>query len=334
MSAARKASTDAAALPWAGPERRYDIVKEFVIALVVMAVLAVGLAVAFSSPDEKALTFKGWGTTAPDNFYAVAVGELAGTTESAAYGPPYQEGDGIAVGPLRPQKWMGVRIPVDAANDFVITPLKSQEQPAEVTSAIAAWEGATPDQRTAWATAYDDAVQKTADADGALHPDQAATGDYGPVPVLAKALTGMAASGALDGAMVAQGSFYGTTDNTKQILFMGDGSYLDDAATAQNLQGNTWGMMNGTNSYPGQPWLWWASFWYQIPLFNPAEDATTTTSLQDNADAWIFYIIGFIGLVIIFYPFIPGLRSIPKWIPVHRLIWRNYYRKHGNSHLV
>jgi len=137
MSAARKASTDVAALPWRGPERRYDIVKEFVIALVVMAVLSVGLAVAFSSPDEKALTFKGWGTTAPENFYATAVGELAGTTESAAYGPPYQEGDGLAVGPLRPQKWMGVRIPVDAANDFVITPLKSQEQPAEVTSAIA-----------------------------------------------------------------------------------------------------------------------------------------------------------------------------------------------------
>ena len=86
-------------------------------------------------------------------------------------------------------------------------------------------------------------------------------------------------------------------------------------------------MMNGANSYPGQPWLWWASLWYQIPTFNPAEDATTTTSLQDNADAWIFYIIGVIGLVIIFFPFIPGLRSIPRWIPVHRLIWRTYYRR-------
>ena len=25
-------------------------------------------------------------------------------------------------------------------------------------------------------------------------------------------------------------------------------------------------------------------------------------------------------------PFIPGLRDIPRWIPVHRLIWRDYYR--------
>jgi hypothetical protein len=334
MSARRKTSDDVAAQPWAGPVRRYDIVKEFVIALVVVSVLATILAAAFSSPDEQALTFKGWGATAADNLYATTVGELAGSTESAGYGPPYNDaGEGIAVGPLKPQKWMGVRIPVDPANDFVITPLKSQEQPDAVATALQAWEAATPEQRQAWAAALDEAIQATADADGAVHPDQVAAGDYGPVPDLATGLVAMATSGALDGAMLSRGGFY-SSDATQQILFLGDGSYLDDAATAQNLQGNTWGMMNGVNSYPGQPWLWWASLWYQVPTFNPAEDATTTTSLQDNADAWIFYIIGVISLVIIFLPFIPGLRSIPRWIPVYRLIWRTYYRRHGNSHLV
>lgn len=334
MSARRKTSDDVAAQPWAGPVRRYDIVKEFVIALVVMSVLATILAAAFSSPDEKALTFKGWGATAADNLYATTVGELAGSTESAGYGPPYNDaGEGVAVGPLKPQKWMGVRIPVDPANDFVITPLKSQEQPAAVATALQAWEAATPEQRQAWAAALDEAIPATAESDGAVHPDQVAAGDYGPVPDLATGLVAMATSGALDGAMLSRGGFY-SSDATQQILFLGDGSYLDDAATAQNLQGNTWGMMNGVNSYPGQPWLWWASLWYQVPTFNPAEDATTTTSLQDNADAWIFYIIGVISLVIIFLPFIPGLRSIPRWIPVYRLIWRTYYRRHGNSHLV
>jgi hypothetical protein len=24
-------------------------------------------------------------------------------------------------------------------------------------------------------------------------------------------------------------------------------------------------------------------------------------------------------------PMIPGLRDIPRWIPIHRLIWRRYY---------
>jgi hypothetical protein len=26
-------------------------------------------------------------------------------------------------------------------------------------------------------------------------------------------------------------------------------------------------------------------------------------------------------------PFIPGLRDIPRWIPVHRLIWRDWNRQ-------
>jgi hypothetical protein len=31
-------------------------------------------------------------------------------------------------------------------------------------------------------------------------------------------------------------------------------------------------------------------------------------------------------LVFVLVPFIPGIRSIPKLVPIHRLIWRNYYR--------
>jgi hypothetical protein len=32
--------------------------------------------------------------------------------------------------------------------------------------------------------------------------------------------------------------------------------------------------------------------------------------------------------VLMFLPLIPGLRSIPRWVPVHRLVWRDYYRAH------
>jgi hypothetical protein len=32
-------------------------------------------------------------------------------------------------------------------------------------------------------------------------------------------------------------------------------------------------------------------------------------------------------LALMFLPFIPGLRSIPRIIPLHRLIWRDYYRR-------
>jgi hypothetical protein len=295
---------------WNGPWRRYDIVKEGVIALVIVAILTVGLAALFSSPDDKQLTFKDWAASAQDNFFTTTVGELAGTTEAAGYGPPYSAGDGIAIGPIAPQKWMGVTHPVNAANDFVIEPLRSQEQPADVAAALKAWDAATPEQQAAWATATDTAI---ADAGGDL--TAVAQGDYG--------LTIMAQSGALDGILMAQGEFY-QTDYTKQILFLGDGSYLDDAATAAHLQGNTWGMMNETGSYPGQAWLWLYSFWYQIPQFNAESEDDFLTS---NADALIFYIMAALTLLLMFLPFIPGLRSIPRWIPIHRLIWRDYYRR-------
>ena len=38
-------------------------------------------------------------------------------------------------------------------------------------------------------------------------------------------------------------------------------------------------------------------------------------------------IIGVLTLLVILLPFIPGLRSIPRLIPVHKLIWRDYYKK-------
>jgi len=315
--------TDIASREWKGPWRRYDIIKEGVIAIVVVSILTVLLAGLFSSPDEPALTFQGWATSAPDNFYATAVQELAGTSTSASYGPPYNTvGEGISVGPLAPQKWFGVTHPVDAANDFVITPLRTQGQSADVTDALATWDAASADQQTAWATDYDTALT---DAEG--DATAVADGDYGPVPVLAQGLTDIAAAGVLDGILISQGGFY-QTDFTKQVLFLGDGSYLDDAATAANLQGSTWGMMNETGSYPGQAWLWLYSFWYQIPQFNSDNPDDYLTS---HADAIIFYIMALLSLVLIFLPYIPGLRSIPRWIPLHRLIWRDYYRTQAKS---
>lgn len=312
---------------WTGPVRHYDILKEGSIALAVVVILTFVLAGIFSSPDDPALTLKGWAKAAPDNLYAVTVSELAGTSESATYGPPYNNGgDGVALGPLTPQKWMGIHQPVDPTNDFVVTPLESQQQPSDVAAALSQWKAATPDQQTAWATAYDTALNDPNGANG--DASKVPTGDYGPVPTMASGLVAMASSGALDSILAAPGQFY-NTNTTKQILFLGDGSYLDDAATAAHLQGNEWGMMNETGSYPGQEWLQPFSFWYQLPIFN--SDATTgiAATLTANADIYIFAIIAIMMLVLILLPFIPGLRSIPRWIPLHRLVWRDYYSRKG-----
>jgi hypothetical protein len=197
----------------------------------------------------------------------------------------------------------------------VVTPLSLSVLSANETSALDTWKSASADQQTTWATTYDTAITD-ANGDYTVVP----AGDYGPVPVLANALTNIAAKGSLDSLLLAGGNFY-STDNTKQILFFGDGAYLSDAATAANLQGNTWGMMNETGRYPGQAWLWLYSIRYQVPPFTNQASAP----VGSNADAYVMFVVLGLTAGLMFTPLIPGLRSIPRIIPLHRKIWKSYY---------
>ena len=327
MSSARKQREAFFARPWTGATRHYDILKEGTIALVVVSVVVLALSAIFSSPDDPALTFQGWAKNAPDNFYSVEVQQLAGTSGTATYGPPYNaNSDGVSLGPLTFQKWGGVGHPIDTANDFVITPLSSQVEPNDVSAALAQWKSATPDQQTKWATDYDTAIQATADDNGDLHLDKVAAGDYGPVPALAKGVTAMAVSGAFDNAMTAQNGQFFQTDQTKQMLLMGDGSYMDDKATSLHLQGNQWGMMEEAGGWPGQQWLAFASFWYQLPAFN--QDGTTLT---DNGDVIIASILILLLITFTLTPFLPVFKDLPRWIPIQRLVWKQYYKKYGRQ---
>jgi hypothetical protein len=294
------------------PTRPYDLAKEFVIALVVALVLACGLAAIFSSPDDPAITMSAWAKAAPSDVVATAAGELAGTTTSATYGPPYNSNaDGQKLGPFPLQKWGGVRLPVDSST-LVLRPLSNLSDDPALTTALATWKSATPAQQAKWATAYSDALTKAPNGD----PAKVATGDYGPVPALSTAFLGLAKTGGLEGALTSSGNFYGG-DQTQALLLLTDGAYLENLARAQNLGGDQWGMMNEVGNSPGQPWMWLYTFWYQVPPF----------STSDNADAQVWGLMMFLTLCLMFLPFIPGLRSIPRWIPVHRLVWRNYYRR-------
>jgi hypothetical protein len=38
------------------------------------------------------------------------------------------------------------------------------------------------------------------------------------------------------------------------------------------------------------------------------------------------YLTGLGTILLLLIPFIPGLRDIPRLIPIHRLIWRSWYR--------
>jgi hypothetical protein len=85
----RRFKPDRDVAEWQGPYLPYDLVKEFLIALVVVVIVVVGLAVVFSSPDEKPVTVKSWSTADPVDFAQTAITELDGTSAIATYGPPY-----------------------------------------------------------------------------------------------------------------------------------------------------------------------------------------------------------------------------------------------------
>jgi hypothetical protein len=292
------------------PTRPYDLVKEFVVALVVMGALTVLLAAVFSSPDRKALSLKSWAKAAPNDVVATATAELAGTSTSATYGPPYNHaGPGQNLGPLPLQRWGGVRIPVDSARNLVLTPLHSIGSDAALTAALKTWTGATSGQQTKWAGAYADAL--TAAPDG--NPAQVKAGAYGPVPLLAGRFLTLATSGGLEGLLTTSNTFYASNE-TKPLLLLTDGAYLEDQARADHLGGDQWGMMNETGNYPGQPWMWLYTFWYQVKPF----------STSGNADALVWGLMAVLTLALVLVPYIPGLRALPRHLGVHRLIWRTH----------
>jgi hypothetical protein len=295
------------------PTRSYDLVKEFVIALAVITGLSLVLAGIFSSPDDRSITMSGWAEAAPDDVVATAAGELAGSTTSATYGAPYNHASpGQSVLGLKLQKWGGVGVPTSSA-DLVLGPLRQESDNPPVAAALARWDSMTATQQSQAANAYADALAK---ANG--NPAAVAPGDYAPVPLLSVAFLRLARSGGLEGALSSSGNFYGG-DQTRTMLLLSDGAYLEDRAVADNLGGDQWGMMNEVGNYPGQPWLWLYTFWYQVKPFSTSE----------NADAQIWLLMMGLTLLLMFLPWIPGLRSIPRWIPVHTLVWREHYRRIG-----
>ncbi len=300
----------------------YDLVKELVIALAGVGILAIVLAAFLSSPDVPQITITTWAQNDPVDFVTTATGELAGSTKSAGYGQPYNNTPDAAQswGPIAPQQWFGARIPVDSANTFVIQPLQHAAYTnTDLATALLTWDGAGADQQTKWLDAYTKALPDAQLVDNKV---SVAAGDYGPLPTMMDNLLGIAQAGGLDGLLLINGRFY-QTDYTQGLLFMGDGGYLDGLAADQHLNGDQWGMMNETGSYPGQTWLWLYTMWYQIPPFT--SDSGFLGLNAANADLGVVAIMTLLTLGLALVPFIPILRDIPRWTRIHRLIWRDYY---------
>jgi hypothetical protein len=299
---------------WHGDYRSYDIVKEACIALGVVLAITLVLTILFSSPDEKPTTVQSWARTDPVDFVTTATTELDGSSGTGGYGPPYNHAsDGQHIAFIYLQKWLGVSHPVDTARDFVLAPLRAIPTRPALQAAVSAYEAAPPKTQSAWTSAYEKGLGNAkARSDGSLNVP---AGGYGPLNTMMPALLSFAQSGGLDGALLTSKQFY-QSDYTKPLLLLADGGLLANRAEAEHLLGAQWGMMNETGSYPGQVWLWLYTFWYQIKPF----------STSANADILVMAIMGVLSLALILVPFIPGVRDVPRWIPIYKLIWRNHYR--------
>ena len=203
--------------------------------------------------------------------------------------------------------------PVDTAQDFVIGPLRTLPHQPATQAAITIYESGSRGTATAWTTAYEKAVANATDVNGRLHVPAGPTARSA---IIIGSLTAMAQTGGLDGTLLSEGEFY-NTNYTKPLLFIADGTYLANLADAQHLSGDQWGMMNETGNFPGQAWLWLYTMWYQVPPMNQST----------NADLEVWGIMMVLSLGLILLPFIPILRSIPRWTRVYRLIWRSHYRE-------
>ena len=300
--------------PWTGGYVPCDFVKALFIALGVVALLVVLLTVLFSSPDEKPSTIAQWSRQKPVSFLRAANKELYGGSVTAEYGPPYNHnGDGQHAAFLSPQKWLGISHPINTAQDYVIVPLRRAFTDPVLQRQIAEYEAASAYLQADGTNGYEKEVEKASVAsDGSV---KVRGGEYENVENIMSALLGFAQSGGLDNDLLTSRQFF-QADYTKPLLFMADGELLEERAKEQHLLGKQWGMMNETGSYPGQPWLWLYTFWYQIEPFK--------NSL--NADILVILVMTVLSLALVCIPFIPGIRSVPRWIPVHRLIWREHYR--------
>lgn len=327
---------------WIGPVERYDLIAEGLIAVGVVGVLVLVLAVLFGSPEINGVPFKSWANAAPEDFAYTTLTELTGVSEAATYGPPYNSGavalkitqsltqtaNGLSIypgglsqaqnlGPLAPQAWIGVTYPIDAPEDFVLKPLEALAgaDPA-ARQALDQWRNASVEERSTWANAALPATLKYSDGTIVIDTKE----DVGPIPAILTSLTNAARSGLLTSELVDRGFGGYSTDNTRSLLYIADGNYLGDIANQYNLTGPEWGVMGEIGSWSGQPWLWWYTMFYNIPIWS-----SIGTDILALASAAVFMAIVFL------IPFLPGARNLPRWLGVYRLIWRPYYRRYGSS---
>ncbi len=124
-------------------------------------------------------------------------------------------------------------------------------------------------------------------------------------------------AGLLEGALTSGTGLPYTLDTTKALLFFQE-DIDQNVADGYDMKGTQWGITHEVDNLPGPWWLWPYAIWYQIPPLTTAP----------NADVIVGTLMLVLFLLLFFAPFIPVLKHIPKWVPIYRIIWRDWYKAH------
>ncbi|MGD0765714.1 MAG: hypothetical protein ABR978_05350 [Dehalococcoidia bacterium] len=302
------------------PMKPYDVLREGLVVLALATVVVVVLAAIFKSPDYPTVRGEDVANLEPIAFLQTSADILAGNHGVQDYGPPYTSDTDNAqrILGVAPANWFGATIPVDPTQDLVLAPLQRVAMlNSDVASALQEYQAASPDQQQTWTAAYIDGLGEATVENGEV---SVPTGDYGPVATMMNGMLALGRAGLLEGALDSGSGLPYSLDNTKSLLFFQDDVDAGVADTL-NMAGDQWGVTNETGRFPGAWWLWPYSFLYQIrPM-----------STSANADIEAMGIAAGAFLLLILLPFIPIVRWLPRYTGIHRLIWRDWYRRRDSG---
>lgn len=292
---------------------RTDFIKHLFSTTVVILVATTLLSLTLHEPVRPALTIQQVATTQPVLFEQVAVRAMNGQGQIASYGPPYNHGTASLQDVV--QKWVGVIHPVNTKEDFVLTPLTmvAHLRPG-LAAALARFRSAPVSQQLAWENAYLTGLNHAHVSHGTV---TVPTGSYGPMPSLMTALLHLGQSGMMAGALDRTTGDY-TFNNQNSLLFL-QGQPLQSAAARLQLLGTQFGIIHEERvPYPGPWWMTIVTVIYQIPYIanSPAGDALALGS------GMVLF------LLLVLAPWLPVVNRLPRYLGVHRLIWKQYYTDH------
>ncbi len=292
---------------------RTDFIKHLFSTTVVIVVITTLLSLTLHEPVRPAVTIQNIATTKPVLFEQVSVRAMNGQGQIASYGPPYNNGTGSLQDIV--QKWVGILHPVNTKVDFVLKPLEmaAHLRPG-LSAALARFRQAPASQQLRWENSYLASLNHAHVHHGTVIVP---AGSYGPMPVLMTGLLHLGQSGMMTGALDRTKADY-TFNSQNSLLFL-QGEPLQTIAAHLQLLGTQFGIIHEERvPYPGPWWMTIVTVIYQIPYIanSPAGDALALGS------GMILF------LILVFAPWLPVINRLPRYLGVHRLIWKQYYSDH------